>query len=116
MGALVLQAACIWETYYRLQALLAIVNTYLVCNLYVYFPSMIFLNVPNSGWLHAKGGSPCVDSEILLKSLAQAQSPKPKSKGEALGQSISLGLHTTNKHTPPHHTQTFRTLLRHLRL
>ena len=55
MGALVLQAACIWETYYHLQALLAIVNTYLVCDLHVYFPSVIFLHVANSGWLHAKG-------------------------------------------------------------
>ena len=40
----------------------------------------------------------------LLKSLALAQSPKSKSKGEALGQGISLHLvyppHTT--HTPPH--------------
>ena len=38
----------------------------------------------------------------LLKSLAQAQSPKSKSKGEALGQSISLNL--VYPPPPPPHT------------
>ena len=38
-----------------------------------------------------------------LKSLALAQSPKSKSKGEALGQSISLNLvYTHTTHTTPH--------------
>ena len=40
----------------------------------------------------------------LLKSLALAQSPKSKSKGEALGQSILLNLVYTHTHThPPTH-------------
>ena len=48
-----------------------------------------------------------------IEKLGPGTNTKHKSKGEALGQSISLNLVYTHT-TPPTHTQIFRTLPRHL--